>query len=68
MEVSEIFEEIVQGEIGTIIEDQRQDRMQKTKDFKEKKLDSTKIEISDFQILFDIVQNNMYISTQLGQT
>ena len=51
MEVSEIFEEIVQGEIGTIIEDPRQDRMQKTKDFKEKKLDSTKIEISDFQIL-----------------
>ena len=63
MEASEIFEEIVQGEIGTIIEDQRQDRMQKTKDFKEKKLDSTKIEISDFQILFDIVQNNMYINT-----
>ena len=51
MEVSEIFEEKVQGEIGTIIEDQRQDRMQKTKDFKEKKLDSTKIETSDFQIL-----------------
>ena len=51
MEVSEIFEEIVQGEIGTIIEDQRQDRMQKTNDFKEKKLVLTKIETSDFQIL-----------------
>ena len=51
MEVSEIFEEIVQGELGKIIEDQRQDRMQKTKDFKEKRLGSTKIETSDSQIL-----------------
>ena len=49
MEVSEIFEEIMRGETGTIIEDQRHDRMQKTKDFKEKKQDSTKIEISDLR-------------------